>query len=145
VPIVGGDAMSSPGLMAVAGPAAEGVIVASFFHPEKPGAAVPRFDAAFRRKYGTAPDAGSALGYDCVQLLVQAMRRAKSTVPDDVAAALQSGPPWPGVTATFSFDEHGEMVSKPITLSVVRHGRFEYLAELAEPRSASVALAAVTP
>jgi branched-chain amino acid transport system substrate-binding protein len=144
VPIVGGDAMSSPGLMAVAGPAAEGVMVASFFHPDKPDPEIARFDAAFRKRHGTAPDAGSALGYDCVRLVAEAMRRARSTVPDDLAAALRAGPPIPGVTATFTFDEHGDLLSKPVVMSVVRNGRFELLNEMAS-RTGPTLTAAVLP
>jgi branched-chain amino acid transport system substrate-binding protein len=141
VPIVGGDAMSSPGLMAVAGPAAEGVIVASFFHPDAPRPEVRRFDAAFRAKFGATPDAGSALGYDCVHLLAHAMRQAKSTLPEDIARALREGPAWEGVTGNFAFDERGDIQDKPIILSIVRNGRFEYLA----PPSGSSAVAAALP
>jgi branched-chain amino acid transport system substrate-binding protein len=128
VPIVGSDAMSSPGLMAVAGPAAEGVMVASFFHPDTPRPEVSRFHDAFQSRHGSPPDAGSALGYDCVHLLARAMRQAKSTVPDAVAAALRSGSAWEGVTGTFAFDGQGDLARKSIVMMVVRDGRFEYLA-----------------
>jgi branched-chain amino acid transport system substrate-binding protein len=130
--IVGGDAMSSPGLMAVAGEAAQGVIVASFYHPDRPGPEVARFESAFRQEHGFPADAGSALGYDCVNLLAQAMRRARSTDPEAVASALRAGPAWKGVTGTFAFDDHGEMVAKPITMSIVDGGRFRYLLEMGE-------------
>src|SRR5262249_11166141 len=133
VPIVGGDAMSSPGLMAVAGKAAEGVMVASFFHPDKPGEEGRRFEAAFHAKDGVEPGAGSALGSDCVRLLAGAMQQAHGAVPDDVARVLQARQGWKGVTATFTFDEHGDMTSKPVIMSVVRGGRFQYLAELGSP------------
>ena len=119
-------------------------MVASFFHPDKPDPEVARFDAAFRKRYGTAPDAGSALGYDCVRLVAEAMRRAGGTVPDDLAAALRGGPAWRGVTANFTFDEHGDLLSKPVVMSVVRNGRFELLNEMAS-RDAPVLTAAVLP
>jgi branched-chain amino acid transport system substrate-binding protein len=125
-PIVGGDAMSTPGLMAVAGRQAEGVIVASFFHPDEPRPEVARFVSAFREKYGIAPDAGSALGYDCVRILAAAMQKARSAVPHDVADALHALKDWPGVTGRFAFDEHGDLIARPIVLSVVHDGKFEY-------------------
>jgi branched-chain amino acid transport system substrate-binding protein len=130
VPIIGGDAMSSPGLMAVAGPAAEGVMVASFFHPAEPRPEIAAFDAAFRKKHGVAPDAGSALGYDCVRLLAEGMRRAKSAVPDEIAAALHGLREWKGVTGTFAFDENGDIPGKPIVISTVKEGQFVYQATL---------------
>ena len=126
VPIIGSDAMSSPALMEVAGTAAEGTTVASFFNADEPRPEVVRFNAAFTAKYGVPPDAGSALGYDCVQLLAHAMKQAGSAVPVDVARALHALKDWRGVTGTFSFDEEGD-AAKPVTFSVVRGGRFEYL------------------
>jgi branched-chain amino acid transport system substrate-binding protein len=126
VPIIGGDAMSSPALIAVAGAAAEGTMVASFFNPDEPRPEVVRFNAAFTAKYHAPPDAGSALGYDCVRLLAHAMKEAHSAVPEDVARALHALKGWPGVTGTFSFDEGGD-AGKPVLFSVVHGGRFEYL------------------
>jgi branched-chain amino acid transport system substrate-binding protein len=126
VPIIGGDAMSSPALMAVAGAAAEGTTVASYFNPDEPRPEVVRFNAAFTAKFGVPPDAGSALGYDCIQLLAGAMKKTGKAVPEEVARALHELKDWRGVTGTFSFDEEGD-AAKPVIFSVVRGGRFEYL------------------
>jgi branched-chain amino acid transport system substrate-binding protein len=125
-PIIGGDAMSSPALMAVAGAAAEGTTVASYFNPDEPRPEVAHFNTAFTAKYNLPPDAGSALGYDCVQLLAQAMKDAGSAVPEDVAKALHALKGWHGVTGAFSFDDAGDAV-KPVIFSVVHAGRFDYL------------------
>lgn len=126
VPIFGGDAMSSPALMAVAGAAAEGTTVASYFNPDEPRPEVSRFNTSFTTKFGAAPDAGSALGYDCVRLLAHAMKEAGSAVPEDVARTLHALKGWSGVTGAFSFDDAGD-AAKPVIFSVVRGGRFEYL------------------
>jgi branched-chain amino acid transport system substrate-binding protein len=128
VPILGGDAMSSPGLMAVAGPAAEGMVVASFFHPDDPRPEVGTFVKAFKQKYGKDPDAGSALGYDTVSVLAHAMHQAGSVVPDDVSRALHALQGYKAVTGAMGFDETGSMLDKVIVKSVVRSGRFEFLA-----------------
>jgi branched-chain amino acid transport system substrate-binding protein len=127
VPILGSDAMSSPGLMAVAGSAAEGVMVASFFNESDPRPESARFRAAFVQKFGAPPDAGSALGYDCVRLIAQAMRRAASLSADDIATALHANAEWQGVTGSFKFDEKGDLLARAVAMSVVRNGRFEYL------------------
>lgn len=127
VPVLGGDAMSSPGLMAVAGPAAEGAIVASFFHPALPRPEIAAFDAAFRKRYGEPPDAGSALGYDSVSLVAEGIRQAGSAVPEQVAAALHRLTAWPGVTGDFTFDANGDLVDRAVVFSVVREGTFELL------------------
>jgi branched-chain amino acid transport system substrate-binding protein len=129
VPILGGDAMSSPALMNVSGRAAEGTIVGSFFHPDEPRAEVRGFAEAFRKRYGVPPDAGSAVGYDAVRLLVHAMQQAHSSVPDEVATALHKVRDWPGVTGAFTFDNDGDVVGKQLVKLLVRNGRFEYLSD----------------
>jgi branched-chain amino acid transport system substrate-binding protein len=125
--------------MAVAGAAAEGTTVASYFNPDEPRPEVARFDAAFAARYGVPPDAGSALGYDCVRLLAHAMKQAHSAVPDDVAHALHALQGWIGVTGAFSFDDGGD-AAKPVRFSVVHDGRFEYLEAPREPGAPAVGL-----
>jgi branched-chain amino acid transport system substrate-binding protein len=126
-PIMGGDAMSSGELISVAGEAAEGTVVATAFHADEPRAEVRRFTAAFEQRYGVAPDAGSALGYDVIRLLADAMQRAGTSLPDSVARVLHSLHDWRGVTGTFTFDSMGNLVGRPIAKMVVRNGAFEYL------------------
>ena len=127
VPVIGVDAMSSRGLMASAGGASEGTVVPAPFHPDEPRDAVRRFVTAFRARYRVAPDAGSALGYDGVWVLANAMRRAGSTAPDAISAALHSAVAWEGATGKFSFDTTGGLRDRPMIKLVVRKGEFEYL------------------
>jgi branched-chain amino acid transport system substrate-binding protein len=122
VPIFGGEALGTPELPGLAGEAAEGTIVATVFHPDQPGPEVRTFVDAFRQRYGAVPDAGSAVGYDAVRLLAAAMLHAGSVVPDDIAAALREMRDWRGVTGAFTFDEHGNIVGRPLVTTVV-HGR----------------------
>src|SRR5690606_16992376 len=132
IPILGGDAMSSGELISVAGAAAERVVVATAFHANEPRPEVRRFTAAFERRYGVAPDAGSALGYDVIRLLAEGAMRAGTLRPDSVAAALHSLRDWSGVTGKFTFDGAGNLVGRPIAKMVVRGGRFEYLPDDAD-------------
>jgi branched-chain amino acid transport system substrate-binding protein len=136
VPILGGDAMGVPVLMSAAGAAAEGMLVASYFHPGEQRPEVQKFRAAFQKRFGAPPDAGAALGYDAVQVLVRGMRAAGTSAPDEVARALPTLPAWEGVTGTFKFDEQGATVGKRVVLMKVQDGRFEYLqpGETASPR-----------
>jgi branched-chain amino acid transport system substrate-binding protein len=126
VPVLGGDALGSAALMSVGGPAVEGATIAAAFHPDVPRAEVTRFRAAYMAKYGAAPDAGAALGYDAVQMLAEAMRRAKTSDPEKVAAALHTFSAWPGVTGAITFNEQGDLVKPFIAEVTVRGGRFAY-------------------
>lgn len=143
VPIIGGDAMSSRELISVAGEAAEGTVVATAFHADEPRAEVRRFTAAFEQRYGVAPDAGSALGYDVVRLLAGAMTSAGTVLPDSVARALHSLRDWGGVTGTFTFDSVGNLVGRPIAKMVVRNGTFEYLPDSGAPADLATRVASV--
>lgn len=131
IPILGGDAMSSPELITVGGSAVEGTVVATAFHPDEARPEVRRFTVAFEKRYGVAPDAGSALGYDVINLLAGAIRRGRSAVPDSVAKVLHTLRDWRGVTGSFTFDSAGNLVGRPIAKMVVLGGEFAYLPDSA--------------
>ena len=127
LPVLGGDAMSSPDFIKAGGKAVEGTVVATFFHPEDPRPEVQKFVAAFRARYGFDPDASSALGYDAVRLLAHAMNQAASPAPAEVAEVLHDQAGWAGVTGTFKFDQKGELVGRNVIKGVVKDGRLVYL------------------
>jgi branched-chain amino acid transport system substrate-binding protein len=137
VPVLGGDAMGIPDLFTVGGGAVEGTVVAAAFHPEDRRPEVRRFVAAFRERYGTPPDAAAALGYDAVQVLAQAMRRAGRPTPDRIAEALHGTRGWQGVTGVFSFDAEGDLPEKPVRKVVAQGDRWRFLDEEALPALAS--------
>lgn len=125
-PVLGSDAMSTPGLVAEGGEAVEGTVVASFFHPDEPRKEVSEFVERFRTAYDVGPDVTSALAYDALWLLAQAMRSARTPAPADVSEALRRTE-WRGVTGHFRFDERGELLDRHIIRLVVRGGKFTYL------------------
>jgi branched-chain amino acid transport system substrate-binding protein len=129
IPVIGTDAMSSPALLAAGGRAAEGIVVPSAFHPREPRARVQQFADAFRKRYGTDPDPGSALGYDAVMVLAEAMRRARSAAPEDLARTLHEMKDFDAVTGAISFDERGDLETRTLVKMVVRDGAFHYLGE----------------
>lgn len=141
VPVFGGEAMSVPPLLG-AGAAAEGVVLASIFHPDEPRAEVTRFVGRFRATYGRMPGGAAALGYDAVRVLVDAMRRAPTTEPTETARALRAGRGWAGVTGTFAFDSLGNLIDRSVGQVTVRNGRFEVLPE---PRPVASAASPPTP
>ena len=126
-PILGGDAMSFPALIAAAGAAAEGTVVASSFHSREPRPEVERFTRAFRARHQADPDPGAAAGYDAVHALARTLRLAESPTPDALAAAMRGVPAWQGVTGRIAFDPAGDLVGRQVVKLVVRDGRFEPL------------------
>ncbi|PAP81656.1 hypothetical protein B1759_10175 [Rubrivirga sp. SAORIC476] len=125
-PIFGGDALDTVELVESAEGAAEGVYVASVFHPDDPRPESQAFRVAFEARYGTAPDSWAARGYEAVRVLAQAMEAAGSAAPDAVAAALRDGGQLSGITGPFGFDDKGDVVGKRLVTAVIRGGQFQY-------------------
>lgn len=127
MPILGGDALDTPEFIEAAGEAAEGMLVASIFHPDEPSPAVQRFTRAFTSTYGRPPDSWAARGYEAMRMLAEAMESAGSTAPEDVARRLRSSD---GLRFSLSgpvrFNERGDVLGRRIVGAIVRHGRLEY-------------------
>lgn len=124
-PIFGGDALDTVELVESAGGAAEGVYVASEFHPDDPRPESQAFRQAFEARYGQPPDSWAARGYEAVRVLAQAMEAAGTAAPGAVADALRSDA-LTGITGPFRFDEKGDVVGKRLVTAVIRGGQFVY-------------------
>jgi branched-chain amino acid transport system substrate-binding protein len=83
-PVIGGDGLDSPELKLLSGGATNDVFVTSHFAPDDPNPVVQDFTRRYRERYGKAPGAMSALGYDVVLVLQDALQRVKD--PHDHAA-----------------------------------------------------------
>lgn len=127
IPILGGDALDTPELIEAAGEAADGMVVASVFHPDEPRPGVQRFARAFTSVYGRPPDSWAARGYESLKMLAEAMEAAGSTAPRDVARRLRAsdGPAF-SLSGLVQFNERGDVLGRRIAGAVVRQGRFHY-------------------
>ena len=130
VPFVGGDGWDSPELVAVGGASVEGCYFSNHFSEQKATPEVTAFVSSFKAKYGEDPDALAALGYDALQLLADAMRRAGTTDPSKVTEALAATKDFPGVTGRITLDEHRNP-TKPAVMLQVRKGKFTYIGTIA--------------
>ena len=86
-----------------------------------------RFVAEYGKREGLA--AGTALGYDAVNVLAEAIRQAGSSDRDDIRQALAKGVYSKGVTGSISFDGQGDPV-KNILVVEIRDGVPFYLKTL---------------
>lgn len=123
-PILGGDGLDSSELWEVGGEAAEGTIAASFFDPQDSREKVQNFIKSFEKKNEVTPDLWAVQGYDAVNLLAYAMKKAGSSAPDKVAAVLRSTKDWKGVAGNYTFDDKGDMVNPRIVLKEVQNSKF---------------------
>lgn len=126
-PVLGGDAMSIPGLIRAGGEAVEGTVVAAAFHAGEPRPEVERFARAFHARFGADPDPGAALAYDAVWTVARALRLSGPSPRSGLAAALRSMESWTGVTGPISFQRNGDLAGRGMVKLVVRDGRFQPL------------------
>lgn len=126
-PIIGSDGLDTADLWNIAGEAALGVVVASFYAPDNPDSELQGFIIRFQQKYNTIPDTWAAQGYDAVWLLADAIFRAGSTVPSEVAQKLHETHGWQGITGTHTFDAAGDVIGKPLVLKVQDRDGLKFL------------------
>jgi branched-chain amino acid transport system substrate-binding protein len=126
-PIIGSDGLNTGDLWAIARESSLGIVVASYYHPDNPDATVQDFIQRYRARYNDDPDTWSALGYDAVYLIKTAIERAGDTVPSDVAAQLHAMQDVPGITGTYTFNENGDVIGKPLILVEQQKDAFQFL------------------
>jgi branched-chain amino acid transport system substrate-binding protein len=107
-----------------AGNAAEGVIYVYYggFNSQGGSEEVKKFMEAFRKKYNREPGYYSALGYDAMNIVLQAIKNS-GLKSDDIRNALYQIKDFPGVTGNTTFDSNGD-VRKPVILKTVKNGEF---------------------
>lgn len=130
VPFIGGDGWDSPELVGVGGSSVEGCYFSNHFSDQSKDPRVVAFVDAYRKKYNGEPDAMVALGYDSVYLLADAMKRAGTTDPAKVNAAIAATKDFPGVTGKITLDSHRNP-TKPAVMLQVKDGKFAYVETIA--------------
>ncbi|MGH8699848.1 MAG: branched-chain amino acid ABC transporter substrate-binding protein, partial [Burkholderiales bacterium] len=120
-----GDGAQSPEFIKLAGAAADGVVASSPGVPldKMPGGT--GFTEQFNAKYGQI-QIYAPYAYDAVMTLVDAMQKANSTQPAKYLPEL-ARISRQGVTGPIAFDEKGDLKSGPITLYVVKRGKWDTL------------------
>jgi branched-chain amino acid transport system substrate-binding protein len=123
-PILSGDGFDTPLLAREAGPLADDVYYSTHVALGSRASRVRRFVAAYRRRYGRAPEnAFAALGYDAMRLIAYAIRRAGSTSPSAIRKGLAATRGFPMVTGTISYAPGRRTPTKPVTIIRVTDGR----------------------
>ncbi|MFH1060108.1 MAG: ABC transporter substrate-binding protein [Pseudomonadota bacterium] len=133
--IIGPDSLDNQDLLRHAKDAADGVITTNFFRPDLDRPQTREFVAAFKKAHGKMPDSDAAASFDAVNLLVAAMKDCGSSIPLEMAQALNYMNMMPGVCSDYTFNEDGDVVGRQMWFREVIHNRFEYLPEEYQPRS----------
>jgi branched-chain amino acid transport system substrate-binding protein len=132
-PIVGGDGYDTPDLVSVAGAAADNVYFTTHALMDASGGTdgIKKFITDYNAEYGHDPEnAFAALGYDTINLLVDAIKRAGSTDSAAVKAAIEATKDFQGITGAITFSADSHVPQKGVTVIAVKGGKFTLGAEL---------------
>ncbi|CAB1367494.1 branched-chain amino acid ABC transporter substrate-binding protein [Denitratisoma oestradiolicum] len=124
VPLIGGDGIQTPKFIEVAGAAAEGSYASIPGLPKDQMPGGKAFLEKFQARYNKQVELFAPMGYDAVFVLAEAMKRAGSTEPAKVLPELKKTR-YNGVIGPIEFDDKGDLKNGPITINVVKNGKWE--------------------
>ena len=80
LPLIGTDGVDTSALTEVGGPAVEGMVFSTHFHPDQPGLPdmAQKFVTEYRAKYKDDPGAFGTMGYDALMIMAEAIGAAIS-------------------------------------------------------------------
>ena len=131
--LLGVDGWDSQDLFVTAGASLEGAYLSDHMdiHSSKPE--VKAMVDAYVKKYpGRKPGALTALGYDSMMVLAEAMRHAKTLDGPGIRDALAAVKDFKGVTGTFSIDGDRN-AQKPAVILQVKGNEFQYVTTIEQP------------
>ncbi|MGS0745611.1 ABC transporter substrate-binding protein [Syntrophomonas erecta subsp. sporosyntropha] len=116
-PIGGGDGWVSEDMVKVAGAAnLNNTYLTCDFSAADPDPVVAEFIKTFKAKHNKTPNSFNALGYDAMQLLVQAIKDAGEPDPEKIKSALENIRDFQGITGKMTIDENHNPVKVGIIL-----------------------------
>lgn len=134
---IGGDGMQTPNFIKLAGDASDGAMASIPGLPkdQMPGGKV--FLEKYKAKFNQEVELFAPMGYDAVFVFVEAMKRAGSADPAKFLPEIGKTD-YQGVIGPIAFDDKGDLKNGPITIYVVKGGKWEPL-EIVKPDAAPAA------
>ena len=131
MPFFGGDGWEAPQLLEIGGAAMNGTYYSTHFSAENQEPVVAQFVARYKARWdGEVPGAFSALGYDSVYVLVDAIKRAGTTDGPKLRDAIAQTKGFAGVTGITTINAQRD-ATKPAAIIAVRDGKLEFLKTVA--------------
>lgn len=129
--LIGGDGMQTPNFIKLAGDAAEGAMASIPGLPKEQMPGGKAFLEKYKAKFNQEVELFAPMGYDAVFVFVEAMKRAGSADPAKFLPELGKTD-YQGVIGPIAFDDKGDLKNGPITIYVVKGGKWEPL-EVVKP------------
>jgi len=131
VPLFGGDGWEAEELLQIGGEALNGCFYSTHFSAQNTDVKVGEFAKRYKARWNDEePGAFSALGYDAVYVLADAIKRAGTTEEPALRNALADTKNFNGVTGVTTLDENRN-ASKPATIIAIKGGKLSFLKTVA--------------
>jgi len=125
MPVMGGDAYDTPLLVETSGKYADGVYFTThcMLDESSDSARTSRFIAAYKKEYNRMPEnAFAALGYDAVNILADALKRAGPDNREKIIPALLEIKDFPVVTGDISYENGSRIPRKSVSIVKIGDG-----------------------
>ena len=123
---MGGDGIQTPNFIKLGGDAAEGVMASIPGLPKDQMPGGKAFLDKYKAKFNAEVELYAPMGYDAVMVFIDAMKRAGSTEPAKFLPEVGKTR-YQGVIGPIAFDDKGDLVNGPITIYVVKGGKWDAL------------------
>ncbi len=130
---IGGDGMQTPNFIKLAGDASEGAMASIPGLPKDQMPGGTAFLEKYKAKFNQEVELFAPMGYDAVHVFVEAMKRAGSAEPAKFLPEIGKTD-YQGVIGPIAFDDKGDLKNGPITIYVVKGGKWEPL-EIVKPEA----------
>lgn len=139
--LMGGDGWQTPEFIKLAGEASDGQYASSCGVPRDKMPGFAAFNDKFKKQFNTEVQIYAPYEYDAVMVLVDAMKRAKSTDPKTYLAEVgKTG--YTGVTGKIAFDDKGDIKNGAVTVYQVKGGKWEVVSTVGGEAAAAPAASA---
>lgn len=132
---IGGDGMQTPNFIKLAGDASDGAMASIPGLPKEQMPGGQAFLDKYKAKFNQEVELFAPMGYDAVMVFIDAMKRAGSADPAKFLPEVGKTN-YQGVIGPIAFDEKGDLKNGPITIYVVKGGKWEPL-ETVKPDAAA--------
>jgi branched-chain amino acid transport system substrate-binding protein len=118
-----GDANNDPTFIKEAGSASEGMFVTSTPLPQDQSSAKSFVDR-YKKRWNQDPGPYSALEYDAVNVVVNAIKQSGSADRAKIVKAIAATKDYQGATGTINFDKKGDRTSVLYITYIIKGGKF---------------------
>jgi len=130
-PLLGGDGWDSPKLKEIGGAALAGSYFSGFYSPEEPSPRLKDFLTHYQNRYHVNPEGLAVMGYEGVQVMVNALNQAQTIDSQGIRDALANTQKVETVTGTVSMDAKRNAMRSAVVLMIEKSGNLKYQASIA--------------